>query len=154
MSKQKMMTLTTLAALCVLASMTMHAKGAGMQGLDGQDGKESQEAQAGQQGMVVVRDAVTGKMRAPTPEELRTLRAKAPPSGAALTGAPQPPRLLSRRDGARGVRLGEKSMVYDVVTRGEDGKLSSQCVQGEAAARDAMEHPASAFHKEHNHEAR
>jgi hypothetical protein len=136
MSKQKMMTLSVLAALCVLASMTMHAKA------------------AGQEGMVVVRDPQTGKMRAPTPEELRALRAKAPPPSAAVTGAAPQPRLLPRRDGARGVRLGEKSLVYDVVTRGEDGKLSSQCVQGEAAAREAMDHPANAGHKEHSHEAR
>jgi hypothetical protein len=139
MSKQKMMTLSALAALCVLASMTMHAKAAD---------------QDRQEGMVVVRDAQTGKMRAPTPEELRALRAKAPPSSAALTGTPRAQQQLSRRDGSRGVRLGEKSMVYDVVTRGEDGKLSSQCVQGEAAAREALEHPANVEHKEHNHEAR
>jgi len=139
MSKQKMMTLTALAALCILASVTMHAKAAG---------------QKDQEGMVVVRDPQTGKMRAPTPEELRALRANAPPSSATLTATPQQPHLLSRRDGARGVRLGEKSLVYDVVTRGEDGKLSSQCVQGEAAARGAVEHPANAGHKEHSHEAR
>jgi hypothetical protein len=132
-----MMTLTMLAALCVLASVTMHAK-----------------AQEAGKGMVVVRDPQTGKMRAPTPEELRVLRAKAPPSAAALSGAPQQPKSLTRRDGARGVRLGEKSLVYDVVTRGADGKLSSQCVQGDAAAADALQHPANAEHKEHNHEAR
>jgi hypothetical protein len=137
MSRQKLMTLTMLAALCVLASVTMHAK-----------------AQEGDKGMVVVRDPQTGKMRAPTPEELRALRAKAPPSAAALSGAAQQPKSLARRDGARGVRLGEKTMVYDVVTRGADGKLSSQCVQGDAAAADAVQHPANAEHKEHNHEAR
>jgi hypothetical protein len=142
MSKQKMMTLSALAALCVLASMTMHAKAA------------DQKAEDRQEGMVVVRDPQTGKMRAPTPEELRALRAKAPPSSAALIGTPRVPQQLSRRDGSRGVRLGEKSLVYDVVTRGADGKLSSQCVQGQAAAREAMEHPANAEHKEHNHEAR
>jgi hypothetical protein len=154
MSKQKMMTLSALAALCVLASVTMHAKGEGLQGRDGQEDRDGQKAKQGQEGMVVVRDAQTGKMRAPTPEELRALRAKTPPSSAALTGTAQAPRQLSRRDGARGVRLGEQSLVYDVVTRGEDGKLSGLCVQGEAAAREATDHPASAFHKEHNHEAR
>jgi hypothetical protein len=148
MSKQKMMTLSALAALCVLASVTMHAKAAG------QDDQQGKKAKQRQEGMVVVRDAQTGKMRAPTPEELRALRANAPPSSAALTGTAQAPRQLSRRDGARGVRLGERSLVYDVVTRGEDGKLSGLCVQGEAAAREAMDNPASAFHKEHNHEAR
>jgi len=140
MSKQKMMTLSMLAALCVLASLSMHAKA--------QERKESKE------GMVVVRDPQTGKMRAPTPEELRQLRAKAPPSAAAMAGAPQEGKQLSRPGGARGVRLGEKTLVYDVVTRGAGGKLSEQCVQGEAAAQDAMQHPANAEHKEHRHEAR
>ena len=144
MSKQKMMTLSALAALCVLASMTMHAKAAGQEERKAQDRKE---------GMVVVRDPQTGKMRAPTPEELRALRANAPPSSAALAATPQATHALAR-DGARGVRLGEKSLVYDVVTRGEDGKLSSQCMQGEAAAREAMEHPANADQKEHKHETR
>jgi hypothetical protein len=137
MSKQKMLTLTMLAALCVLASLSMHAK-----------------AQEGKEGMVVVRDPQTGKMRAPTPEELRELRAKAPPSAAAMAGAAQQNKALSRRDGARGVRLGEKTMVYDVVTRDKDGKLSSHCVQGEAAADAALQHPAAALHKEDRHESR
>jgi hypothetical protein len=136
MSKQKMMTLSMLAAVVVLASLTMHAKA------------------QGQEGMVVVKDPQTGKMRAPTPEELRALRAKAPKPAASLAGAPAAPQSLSRRDGARGVRLGEKTLVYDVVTRGEDGKLSEQCVQGEAAASNALQHPANAEHKEHKHEAR
>jgi hypothetical protein len=136
MSKQKMLTLTMLAALCMLASLSMHAK-----------------AQENKEGMVVVRDPQTGRMRAPTPEELRELRAKAPPSTAAMAGAAQN-QPLSRRDGARGVRLGEKTMVYEVVTRGADGTLSSRCVQGEAAADAALQHPANAPHPEDRHETR
>ena len=133
-----MMTLSMLAALCVLASLSMHAKA------------QSQ----GEEGMVVVRDPQTGKMRAPTPEELRELRAKAPPPAAAMTGAAQQNKALSRRDGARGVRLGEKTMVYEVVTRGEDGKLSRHCVQGGAAADATVQHPANAEHEEDRHETR
>ena len=142
MSKQKMMTLSMLAALCVLASLSMHAKAQG------------KESKPGQEGMVVVRDPQTGKMRAPTAQELQALRARAPRSAAAVAGAPQQPKALAGNHGARGVRLGEKTLVYDVVTRGADGKLSEQCVQGEAAAQDAMQHPANAEHKEHRHEAR
>lgn len=137
MSKQKMLTLTMLAALCVLASLSMHAR-----------------AQEAREGMVVVRDPQTGKMRAPTPEELRELRAKASPPAAAMAGAALQNRALSRRDGARGVRLGEKTMVYEVVTRGEDGKLSRHCVQGGAAADATVQHPADAEHEEDRHEAR
>jgi hypothetical protein len=146
MSRQKLMTLSALAVLCVLASVTMHAKAAQ------QEGRQARERQ---DGMVVVRDPQTGKMRAPTPEELKALRAKSPPPSVGLGSAPQEPRQLSsRRDGARGVRLGEKTIVYDVVTRGEDGKLQRQCVQGDAAAADALQHPANTEHKEHRHETR
>jgi hypothetical protein len=136
-----MMTLSMLVAVVVLASVTMHAKA------------QARDAERGQEGMVVVKDKQTGKMRAPTPEELRALRAKTP-AAAGLTGAPAAPKTLTRRDGARGVRLGEKTLVYDVVTRGEDGKLSEQCVQGEDAARDSVQHPVNAEQKEHKHEAR
>jgi hypothetical protein len=104
--------------------------------------------------MVVVKDPVTGQKRAATPQELRELRAKAPAPAAGLSSVPRENKTLSRRDGARGVRLGEKSLVYDVVTRGEDGKLSSHCVQGEDAAQHALQHPANAEQKEHRHEAR
>lgn len=143
MSKQKMMTLSMLAALCVLATLSMHARA------------QTKESKSGQEGMVVVRDAQTGKMRAPTPQELRELRAKNPASSAAVAGTPpqQQPKALSGRHGGHGVRLGEKTLVYDVVTRGEDGKLSSQCVQGEDAAQHAL-HTEHAQQEEHRHEAR
>jgi hypothetical protein len=52
------------------------------------------------------------------------------------------------------VRVGESNMVYEVVTRGPDGKLSSQCVQGQEAAQQAMSHPANAADKESDHESR
>ncbi|WP_449405964.1 post-PEP-CTERM-1 domain-containing protein, partial [Massilia phosphatilytica] len=55
MSKERLITIGTLAALCLMAAFSLHAKA------------------AGQEGMVVVRDPQTGKMRAPTPDELREL---------------------------------------------------------------------------------
>ena len=121
MSKEKLLTIGTLAALCVLAAFSMHARA------------------AGQEGMVVVRDPLTGQLRAPTADELKELRAKTPAT-AGLAG-PRAPATVSRRDGSRGVRLGEKNMVYEVVTRGPDGKLTSECVHGEAdPARAALDH--------------
>ena len=118
MSNQKLLTIGTLAALCVLIAFSMHAKA------------------AGQDSMVVVRDPLTGQLRAPTADELKELRAKTP----ATTGfaAPRAPATISRRDGARGVRLGDKDMVYEVVTRGPDGKLTSECVHGDAG--HALDH--------------
>lgn len=142
MSKQRMLTASAMAALCALALFSLQAK--------------AQEQDAGP-GMVVVRDAQTGKMRPPTPDELRALRAKAPRPAAATAGTPQTQSLTNRRSGARGVRLGEKNLVYEVVTRGADGKLSGECVHGADAAEAAMHHPANATHaehKEHAHEAR
>ena len=125
MSKQNLFTAGTLAALCLMAIFSMHAKAAG---------------QDGQNGMVVVRDPQTGKMRAPTLDELKVLRSKTP-APAALSSTPRAAALGTRHDGARGVRLGDRTMVYEVVTRGADGKLSSQCVEGADSAQNAIAHP-------------
>jgi hypothetical protein len=46
------------------------------------------------------------------------------------------------------VRLGENSMVYDVVTRGPDGKLTSECVHGGNGT--SLDHN----HGENTHESR
>lgn len=123
MSKQNLFTAAVVAALCLMAVMSMQARA------------------AGQDGMVVVRDPQTGKMRAPTPAELQALRANAP-AGAGLAATPRASAPVTRSDGARGVRLGDQTMVYDVVTRGPDGKLSSQCVEGANAAERALVDPA------------
>jgi hypothetical protein len=142
MSKQTILTASAMAALCALAAFSPQAKA---------------QDQAGREGMVVVRDAQTGKMRAPTADELKALRANTPSAAAMNAGQPQAQALAPRPDGARGVRLGEKTMVYEVVTRGADGKLSSECLHGDGAAADAVEaanHPAHAQHKEPTHEAR
>jgi hypothetical protein len=130
MSKQNIITAGTLAALCLMAIFSMHARAAG---------------QEGQDGMVVVRDPQTGKMRAPTPDELKVLRNNTP-AAAALSSVPRAASLGTRHDGARGVRLGDRTMVYDVVTRGADGKLSRQCVEGADAAQNAIAHPHADAH--------
>jgi hypothetical protein len=109
---------------------------------------------AGQDGMVVVRDPQTGQLRAPTPQEARALRATTPAAaGDDAARTAREPSVATRRDGARGVRLGDRTMVYEVVTRGADGTLSTQCVHGDKAAHDALDRPAT-DHKEPSHEAR
>ena len=128
MSKEKLLTIGTLAALCVLAAFSMHARA------------------AGQEGMVVVRDPLTGQLRAPTADELKELRARTPAT--AGLAAPGLPVAVSRSDGSRGMRLGEKGMVYEVVTRGPDGKLTRECVQGGTGP--ALDHN----HGEPQHESR
>jgi hypothetical protein len=136
MSRHFMSSLTALAALCLLAAVTLRAHAAGQQ-----------------EGMVVARDPQTGTLRAPTPEEARALRARTP-RDATLGAAVRAPERLSRPDGARGVRLGEKAMVYEVVTRAADGTLDSECVKGEQAAHEALQRPATSSHQEHGHETR
>jgi hypothetical protein len=136
MSRQKLLTIGTLAALFLLAVFSMHARA------------------AGQEGMVVVRDPQTGKLRAPTSDELKALRAQAP---SATLAAPRQSTPVSRGDGSRGVRLGEGNMVYEVVTRGADGKLTRECVEGGTAAH-ALDHAGDAAkhdnHGEDGHESR
>jgi hypothetical protein len=100
-----------------------------------------------QSGMVVVRDAQTGQLRTPTATEIRAL-APAPRPGSAAMQAPSQPALVTHPSGARQVHLGERGLVYSVVTRGADGKLHDQCVQGAAAADKAVHAPAPAQHKE------
>ncbi len=123
--------------------------------------REVQEAQPARkapspQGMVVVRDADTGQLRAPTPDEARALHPRTTASAAAQ--AAPPPRMVTGPGGRRSVKLGERQMVYSVVTRGADGKLEEQCVHGAHAAEHALGHgaaqPASTQPREHHHESR
>jgi hypothetical protein len=112
----------------------------------------------GAQGMVVVRDAATGLLRAPTPAELRALRAGDPALAAPHTHQPS----TTRPDGTRQLRLSEGSVVYSVASRDSAGHLAIDCVQGAAAADAATSHaapaaaaaaPATAPSKESHHDA-
>lgn len=123
MSSKKMLAALPLAAICF---MPHHASA--------QD----------QQGMVVVRDAQTGQLRAPTAAESRALAPRATTSLA----APARPNMVTHPGGARQVRLGERGLVYSVVTRDGDGKLSEQCVHGAEAADKAVHD-----HGQHGHAA-
>jgi len=103
-----------------------------------------------QSGMIVVRDAQTGQLRAPTAAEARAL-SPSPAMSAAMRATP--PALVAHPGGSKQVKLGERGLVYSVVTRGADGKLHDQCVQGAAAAEKAVHAPASAaHHEEHRHD--
>lgn len=88
-------------------------------------------------GMIAVRDAVTGQLRAPTAEEQATLQAKSqsskPARLRALSAAAEPETRVNAR-GAIGVRPGPENVSYSVVTRNADGTLSSACVQGQDRA--------------------
>lgn len=115
-------------------------------------------------GAQVVRDADTGKLRAPNHEEHKALREqqrearKAEPADAARRGLvtgtldPAPAR---RANGMVSLELDESSMSYTVMTRRPDGSLAMQCVTGSDAAARAMRGargglPTSS--KEHGHD--
>jgi len=132
MYRQKLIAIGTLTVLCLLTLFSMHARA------------------AGQEGMVVVRDPQTGRMRAPTADELKALRAQTPASASLRAG--QAPRAVSRPDGAHGVRLGERHLVYDVVTRAADGTLTRRCVDGEAGVARALDGTGAAGQHSHDEE--
>ncbi|HEU4374884.1 MAG TPA: hypothetical protein VFS02_15410 [Telluria sp.] len=105
-----------------------------------------------QEGMVVVRDANTGKFRAPTAAELRTLQAQQPRS--LLQRGAAESLVTIRPNGTLHKHLGENALVYSVVHRDPQGKLAMQCVNGEDAASAALGRPAPATGQEHDHETR
>ncbi|MCC2972304.1 post-PEP-CTERM-1 domain-containing protein [Massilia sp. IC2-476] len=112
------------------------------------------QGQAQGQGMVVVRDAQTGELRNPTPDEMRAMQ---PPASSAKL-APTQPRMVIGQGGRRSVQLGERHMVYSVVNRDSEGKLAEQCVHGHDAATSAIAQAAegkarpATKHEEHSHE--
>ena len=130
MSNQKLLVASALAALCAATAMAL-----------------PQAHAAGQQAMVVVRDAQTGELRAPTADEARalhgsaTLQRKAPGQHVETVGP----------GGSRKVHLGKSALVYSVVTKNADGTLAEHCVSGEHAAHAAISHPTPA--KELRHES-
>jgi hypothetical protein len=87
-----------------------------------------------QEGVVVVRDRVTGQLRTPTAAELRALRAK----DRALEAPPALAPSVKRPDGTRHLHLGERGMVYSVLTREPDGSHTMHCVHGANAAGAVM----------------
>ena len=134
MSRYKLMLLLPLAALSAMAGA-------------------AQDAPA-QQGMVVVRDADTGKLRTPTADEVRALQSSAPAAAAsAKAAAAAPPAMVVGPGGRRSVKLGESHLLYSVATRDANGKLSEQCVKGEHAANSALAAPATATKPEEHHHA-
>jgi hypothetical protein len=108
---------------------------------------------AGQEGMVAVRDAQTGQLRAPTAAELNALG----PAPVSNLGAQVPlsSLVVTKPNGSRSLRLGNRGQVFSVVSRAPEGQLVEQCVQGEAAVGAALAQPATPRNnQEHRHEDR
>jgi hypothetical protein len=76
--------------------------------------------------ITVVRDAETGKLRAPTAEELETMRATT--KVRSLRTAPAATQQKFNANGAYGVRLTEEFVSQAVVVRNAKGGLDKQCL--------------------------
>jgi hypothetical protein len=98
-----------------------------------------------QEGMVVVRDPQTGQLRAPTAAEHKALTSSGPAASlrAQALVAPLAQQVVRLPDGSRKLNLGQRGLVFDVITRAPDGHLTEQCVQGDEAASRALRQPAS-----------
>jgi hypothetical protein len=115
----------------------------------------------GSNGMRVMRDPVTGQLRAPTHEEFKQMqedeRAAKASSPAARTAPASiaAPVQLQRQDGSRGMRVGKAFMSYAVVTRKSDGSLDMDCVTGDESAQKVVQGAvvAPAKSEGHDHDA-
>jgi PEP-CTERM motif len=115
---------------------------------------EGAQALAKDQGMVVVRDAETGALRAPTAEEYRALvpSSKSSLQKQAARGLAAEPLVKVGKDGVRSVNVAHKA-IYSVVTRNPDGTTTEACVVGEDAANALVNNPRTAQAKEARYEA-
>ncbi len=122
------------------------------------------QAAGEQQGLRIVRDPDTGKLRAPSAEEVRKMEEKAAKKAGVVTNEAEPVS-YKLKNGGVGARLPESTMSYSVLTRKADGTTAMQCVTGEHAAHahtHAHVHAAASNasttvvtnHKEQGHETR
>ena len=106
------------------------------------------------QGLVVVRDAETGALRAPTAAEYRALV----PSAAAAherkhaRGIVTEPQVQVTKNGARKINVEHKA-VYSVITKNADGSITEACVTGAEADDALVNNTRTAQAKGHRHEA-
>jgi len=84
---------------------------------------------------IVVRDAATGRLRAPTAEEARELQPRADAVRDAASARTLP---RVHASGARGARLSDAFMNYSVMVRQPDGSLVEQCFGSREEAESAL----------------
>ncbi|MBB3220167.1 choice-of-anchor J family PEP-CTERM protein [Pseudoduganella umbonata] len=106
------------------------------------------------QGMVVVRDAETGKVRAPTAEEYRALvpSAAAAHEAKSARGIVTRPQAVVMKNGTRKISVEHKA-IYSVITKNPDGTIAEACVTGEDTANALINNAHAAQAKGHRHEA-
>lgn len=115
-------------------------------------GMSSGAMAADEKGMVVVRDAETGQLRAPTAAEYKQLAPQTLKSAALQAGNTKESKVVTRADGTR-VASAAGKMLYSVVTKNADGSLTEACAESEDAALAATKTTRTAQAKERNYEA-
>jgi len=107
---------------------------------------------ADEKGMVVVRDAETGQLRAPTAAEYKALVPQTVRSSSLAAGNTKTAQVETRANGTRVASVASKVM-YSVVTKNADGTLTEACAADENAALAASNNQRTAQAKERNYEA-
>lgn len=115
-------------------------------------GMSSGAMAADDKGMVVVRDAETGQLRAPTAAEYKQLAPQTLKSAALQAGSTKQSQVVTRANGTRVASVANK-VLYSVVTKNADGSLTEACAENEDAALAATQTPRAAQAKERNYEA-
>ena len=113
----------------------------------------SPAAYAAESGLRVVKDPVTGQLRAPTAEEIKAMQDQENKAKAAQRSAPAA-RTMPRRNAYGGLshNVGERFMTYSVVRRDADGNLTMQCVTGAEAAEQALTQASAPAGQEDGHD--
>ena len=93
---------------------------------------------------VVVRDAVTGQLRAASADEAQALHSHAQRQGARASVAAQTSMPRAHWSGARGARVTDEFATYSILVKQPDGSLKEICVEGRSAADAALKAPALA----------
>lgn len=90
--------------------------------------------------LTVVKDPVTGKLRAPTAEEVAALKAKANANKRTVRSAPQAPKMIMNAEGFTGFRMTNESLSTSVAVRKPDGSVERQCLESHGETGVAKAH--------------
>ena len=119
--RKRKRTIAPLAAVAAVAALTAISVSGDQQRTG------STPRQRAAQGLTVVRDADTGELREPTPQELIDLQSQS----AQTATAPEP---IVSATGFEGLSLGDDQMTFTVATRNPDGTVSISHAAGKKNA--------------------
>jgi len=109
-------------------------------------------SQAAEAGMRVVRDPVTGQLRAPTAEEFKAMQDQEDKEkGSARSAAPARTMPVRNAHGGLSHHVGERFMTFSVMKRDADGNMTMVCVPGAEAAEKAVNQTSPVAKEEGGH---